>query len=61
VIENPGGADDGLILRNAAGTALVWDPQTESTKVSGTYGINPPLMGRFTLPDGRKVVTSASR
>ena len=58
VIENPGGADDGLLLRNAAGTALVFDPQTQSTKVAGTYGINPPLMGRFTLTDGRKVVTS---
>ena len=58
VIENPGGADDGLILRNAAGTPLVYDPQTEGTKVAGTYGINPPLMGRFTLDDGRKVVTS---
>ena len=58
VIENPGGADDGLLLRNAAGTALVFDPQTQSTKVAGTYGINPPLMGRFTLADGRKVVTS---
>jgi anaerobic selenocysteine-containing dehydrogenase len=51
-------ADDGLVLRNAAGTALVYDPQTEGTKVAGTYGINPPLMGRFTLADGRKVVTS---
>ncbi len=58
VIENPGAADDGLVLRNAAGTALVYDPQTEGTKVAGTYGINPPLMGRFTLADGRKVVTS---
>ncbi|NMD09095.1 MAG: molybdopterin-dependent oxidoreductase, partial [Phyllobacteriaceae bacterium] len=58
VIENPGGADDGTVLRNAAGTALVYDPQTSGTKVSGTYGINPPLMGRFTLPDGKKVVTS---
>jgi anaerobic selenocysteine-containing dehydrogenase len=58
VIENPGAADDGLVLRNVAGTPLVYDPQTQSTKVSGTYGINPPLMGRFTLPDGKKVVTS---
>ncbi len=58
VIENKGGADDGLVLRNAAGTALVYDPQTNGTKVSGTYGINPPLMGRFTLADGKKVVTS---
>ena len=24
----------------------------------GPNGINPPLMGRFTLPDGRKAVTS---
>ncbi len=58
IVENPGGADDGLIVRNSAGTPLVWDPQTQSTKVAMTYGVNPPLMGRFTLPDGRKVVTS---
>ena len=58
IIENKGGADDGLVLRNAPGTPLVWDPQTHSTKVAGTYGINPPLLGRFDLPGGRKVVTS---
>jgi anaerobic selenocysteine-containing dehydrogenase len=58
VIENKGGADDGLILRNAAGTALVWDTQGGSTKVAGTFGATPALLGRFTLPDGRKAVTS---
>ncbi|MCA0432380.1 MAG: molybdopterin oxidoreductase family protein [Proteobacteria bacterium] len=58
IIENPGGADDGLVARNTAGTPLVYDPQTQSTKVAGTYGINPPLLGRFLLADGRKVVTS---
>ena len=61
VIENPGGADDGLILRNAAGTALVWDASAGGvggTKVAGTFGTNPSLLGRFTLADGRKVVTS---
>ncbi len=58
IIENPGSADDGLVARNPAGTPLVFDPQTHSTKVAGTYGINPPLLGRFTLADGKKVVTS---
>ena len=58
VIENKGGADDGLILRNGAGTALVWDASAGGTKVAGTFGTNPSLLGRFTLADGRKVVTS---
>jgi anaerobic selenocysteine-containing dehydrogenase len=58
VIENKGGADDGLILRNGAGTALVWDALAGGTKVAGTFGATPALMGRFTLADGRKVVTS---
>ena len=61
VIENPGGADDGLILRNAAGTPLVWDASsggTGGTKVAGTFGTTPSLLGRFTLGDGRNVVTS---
>ncbi|MDE2444883.1 MAG: molybdopterin oxidoreductase family protein [Alphaproteobacteria bacterium] len=58
VIEHPGEADDGLILRNGAGTALVWDASAGHTKVAGTFGTTPSLLGRFTLPDGRKVVTS---
>ena len=58
VIENKGGADDGLILRNVAGTALVWDASAGHTKVAGTFGSNPSLLGRFVLPDGRNVVTS---
>ncbi len=58
VIENKARADDGLILRNASGTALVWDASADGTKVSGTFGTNPSLLGRFMLPDGRRVVTS---
>jgi sulfite dehydrogenase (quinone) subunit SoeA len=58
IVENPGGADDGLVVRNSAGTPLVWDVQTSATKVAMTYGTSPPLLGRFTLPDGRKVATS---
>ncbi|MEP6826947.1 MAG: molybdopterin-dependent oxidoreductase, partial [Aestuariivirga sp.] len=58
VIENKGGADDGLFLRNAAGTPLVWDPTTKATKVAMTFGAPPALLGRFKLPDGRMVVTS---
>ena len=58
VIENKGGADDGLILRNEAGTPLVWDASAGGTKVSGTFGTNPSLLGRFKTKDGRNVVTS---
>ncbi len=58
VIENPGGADDGLFLREASGTAQVWDSHTNSPMSATSSDASPKLMGRFVLPDGRKVVTS---
>ncbi len=58
VIENAGAADDGLIARNAAGNPLIWDTQTSTALPSLSNDTTPALMGRFTLPDGRKAVTS---
>ena len=58
VIENKGEADDGLIARNAAGNPLVWDHHINRAAVANTSDATPRLMGRFTLEDGRKVVTS---
>jgi anaerobic selenocysteine-containing dehydrogenase len=58
VIENPGGADDGLFARNSAGSALVWDGRSSKPMPCLSSDAAPKLMGRFTLPDGRKVTTS---
>ena len=58
VIENPGGADDGLFARNAQGSALVWDSHSGSPMPALSPDAEPKLMGRFKLPDGRRVVTS---
>jgi anaerobic selenocysteine-containing dehydrogenase len=58
VIENPGGADDGLFAREVSGAAQVWDAHTSSPMASTSGDASPKLMGRFVLPDGRKVVTS---
>ncbi len=58
VIEHTGGADDGLVARNAAGNPLIWDSQTRTALPSLSNDTSPALMGRFDLPDGRKAVTS---
>jgi sulfite dehydrogenase (quinone) subunit SoeA len=58
VIENPGGADDGLFARNAAGATLIWDANTNSPMPSTSNDAHGKIMGRFTLPDGKKVATS---
>jgi anaerobic selenocysteine-containing dehydrogenase len=58
VIENPGGPDDGLFARTAAGAAQVWDQHTQAPMPATSSDALPRLMGRYQLPDGRKVVTS---
>jgi anaerobic selenocysteine-containing dehydrogenase len=58
VIENPGAADDGLLARNAAGSALVWDGRSGAPMPALSSDAEPRLMGRYTLPDGRKVATA---
>jgi anaerobic selenocysteine-containing dehydrogenase len=58
VIENPGGADDGLFARNAQGSALAWDGHSGTPMPALSPDAEPKLMGRFKLPDGRRVVTS---
>jgi anaerobic selenocysteine-containing dehydrogenase len=58
IIENPGAADNGLVLRNDAGTPQVWDEAAGHPKVAMTFGSTPSLMGRFTLADGRRVATA---
>jgi len=58
VIENEGAADDGLFARNAQGSALVWDAHSGTPMPALSPDAEPKLMGRFMLPDGRRVVTS---
>ncbi len=58
VIENPGGADDGLFARAGSGAALVMDAHTSTPMPATSSDALAKLFGRFTLADGRKVATS---
>jgi sulfite dehydrogenase (quinone) subunit SoeA len=58
IVENPGGADDGLFARNAQGSALVWDGHSGTPMPALSPDAEPKLMGRYKLADGRRVVTS---
>lgn len=58
IIENPGGADDGLFARNQQGSALVWDSHSNSPMPALSPDAAPKLMGRYKLADGRRVVTA---
>ncbi len=58
IVENPGGADDGLFARNAQGSALIWDGHSGTPMPALSPDAEPKLMGRYKLPDGRRVVTS---
>ncbi len=58
VIENEGGADHGLFARNEQGSALVWDGHSGTPMPALSPDPEPRLMGRFKMPDGRRVVTS---
>ena len=60
VVQTPGQKGDGLFLRDAAGTPLVWDLEKQ-TFVSGMeVGSAPALFGDFVAPDGRPVKTVLS-
>ncbi|MDE1885541.1 MAG: molybdopterin-dependent oxidoreductase, partial [Xanthomonadaceae bacterium] len=58
VVRNPGGADDGLIARDASGNPLCWDKHGASPKPATGVDIAPAIAGDFTLADGRKAVPS---
>jgi len=55
VIQNPGGADDGLFARGEEGNALCWDRKAGAPGDPLTGDVSPELKGEFTLPDGRRV------
>ncbi|RVU37793.1 formate dehydrogenase [Hwanghaeella grinnelliae] len=58
VIENPGGADDGLIARDADGNPLCWDGEKNQAVNALSAEAKPVLAGRRTLEDGRICVPS---
>ncbi len=56
VIDDPGGADDGLFARNAEGAALLWDGARQRPVPSGDITAKAAVVGRYNLPDGRVAV-----
>jgi len=55
VVQNPGGADDGLFARDGEGRALCWDRSGAVALAEGT-GLSPSVVGEFILPDDRRAV-----
>ena len=56
VVRNPGGADDGLFVRDAEGRALCWDRKTNAARDASSIDVAPAIAGEFTLPDGRRAI-----
>ncbi|HMM56051.1 MAG TPA: molybdopterin oxidoreductase family protein [Rudaea sp.] len=56
VVRNPGGADDGLIARDAQGNALCWDKRGNIARPADSLDTAPAIVGEFTLPDGHQAM-----
>ena len=54
VVDNPGGADDGLFARDANGSALCWDRLADAPADANAAGGSPRVVGEVRLPDGRR-------
>jgi anaerobic selenocysteine-containing dehydrogenase len=54
VVENPGGADDGMFARDAEGRPLAWDGVRDEAVNALEAGITPKLKDAVTLTDGRR-------
>jgi anaerobic selenocysteine-containing dehydrogenase len=54
VRRNPGGADDGLFVRDAEGRPLAWDRATGRAIDAATPGMQPQIAGEIALPDGSR-------
>jgi anaerobic selenocysteine-containing dehydrogenase len=52
VVRNPGGADDGLFVRDADGKPQAWD-RARGAMDAAAADLSPVLVGDFSLPDGR--------
>ncbi len=53
IVRNPGGADDGLFVRDAEGHPLCWDKTSAAPKDAASIDVSPAIAGEFKLPDGR--------
>ncbi|HUZ63398.1 MAG TPA: molybdopterin oxidoreductase family protein [Acetobacteraceae bacterium] len=53
VLRNPGGADDGLFARDAAGKPLAWDRVACAPVDAAATDFTPAMVGEVLLPDGR--------
>ena len=58
VLREPDSPNHGLFVRNASGSALVWDGRSTSAMPALSPDASPKIMGEYTLPDGRRVTTS---
>ena len=56
VVQNPGGADDGLFARDEAGRPLAWDKLRNAAVDALLPDISPSLVGEVALRDGRRAV-----
>lgn len=54
VIDNPGGADDGLFARDKNGLTMVWDREAGVARPQTAHVARPELYNGITLADGRK-------
>ncbi|MDX2258113.1 MAG: molybdopterin oxidoreductase family protein [Hyphomicrobiaceae bacterium] len=54
VVDNPGGADNGLFARNDKGRPLAWCRTAKAFLDAERADVDPALSGVFTLPDGRR-------
>jgi anaerobic selenocysteine-containing dehydrogenase len=55
VVQTPGEAGDGMILRDAEGQPQVWDNVNGAFANGMQAGVTPALFGEHTAPDGRPV------
>ena len=56
VIDDPGGAEDGLFARDGEGAPLCWEPERAALASALRPEVRPALVGRFALEDGRAAV-----
>jgi anaerobic selenocysteine-containing dehydrogenase len=56
VVQDPGGANDGLVARDGAGHPLCWDRQCGQAIDALLPDVAPAMVGEFTLADGRCAV-----
>ena len=61
VIENKGGADDGLIARNTAGNPLVWDHHINRAVVAKALGGSEPLFFRLIIETSGSSLAKSKR